>query len=224
MKRYLILVVVLLTTLADAAEPLLKLPKLVTTDGKTFTGVSVMAKVPQGLKIVHDGGFITLRVEQIPADLAKQLGGFDLKAAAAAEEAAAKAKEDRSKMLAKETLMWKEEYSVFEPFSSALGKEEANVTDREHLEWLRESVRTIRQVCVPLWRSGKVHATTVHKWVECAANHEVIVGMPLELALIAWGKPSKINRSSYGNDQWVYSRSGAYLYFDKAGFLASWQD
>ena len=43
--------------------------------------------------------------------------------------------------------------------------------------------------------------------------------MPKEALEIAWGKPDKINRSSYGSDQWVYN--GQYVYIEN-GKVKSW--
>lgn len=45
------------------------------------------------------------------------------------------------------------------------------------------------------------------------------VGMPEEAVLLSWGKPEKINRSSYGSDQWVYD--GDYVYMEN-GKVKSW--
>lgn len=46
--------------------------------------------------------------------------------------------------------------------------------------------------------------------VDVALNRKVQVGMPLELLLISWGEPDKINRSSSG-DQYVYGRQYVYV-------------
>lgn len=54
-----------------------------------------------------------------------------------------------------------------------------------------------------------------------AADRKVQVGMPEEMAVLAWGRPKKINRSSNGPDQWVYE-VGNYLYMEN-GLLKSWQ-
>lgn len=42
-------------------------------------------------------------------------------------------------------------------------------------------------------------------------NGKVLVGFSEEMVLLSWGKPKKINRTSY-RDQWVYD--GQYLYFE----------
>ena len=46
--------------------------------------------------------------------------------------------------------------------------------------------------------------------VDVALHKKVKVGMPLELLLISWGEPDKINKSSYG-DQYVYGRQYVYV-------------
>lgn len=58
-------------------------------------------------------------------------------------------------------------------------------------------------------------------------QNKIRVGMTRCEALASWGKPSKINRASYG-DQWVYCRSGGahcytkqYLYV-RQGRVTSW--
>ena len=53
---------------------------------------------------------------------------------------------------------------------------------------------------------------------ETIVKGKISVGFTEEMAILSWGEPSKINRSSY-QDQWVYS--GQYLYF-KNGILKSW--
>lgn len=55
-------------------------------------------------------------------------------------------------------------------------------------------------------------------------KRQINLGMTQCMALAAWGRPEKVNRSvgSYGtHEQWVYS--GNYLYFDDDR-LTSWQD
>jgi hypothetical protein len=57
-----------------------------------------------------------------------------------------------------------------------------------------------------------------------ARRNKVGIGMTEKQAERAWGRPTKINRSSHGADQWVYQREGAagqYLYF-KNGLLTAW--
>lgn len=56
-------------------------------------------------------------------------------------------------------------------------------------------------------------------------KNQVFPGMSADDAVKSWGKPSKINRSSHGTDQWVYYRgdySAQYLYVDTAGCVKSW--
>lgn len=48
---------------------------------------------------------------------------------------------------------------------------------------------------------------------------KIQVGMPTKLVIYAWGKPKRINRSSYGSDQWVYDSQ--YLYI-RNGKVESW--
>ena len=50
-------------------------------------------------------------------------------------------------------------------------------------------------------------------------SQKIQVGMPTKLVIYAWGKPKRINRSSYGYDQWVYDSQ--YLYI-KNGKVESW--
>jgi hypothetical protein len=49
-------------------------------------------------------------------------------------------------------------------------------------------------------------------------KEEVKVGMSEEECILSWGKPSEINKTSYGTDQWVYGNS--YLYFEKRKLVA----
>ena len=58
----------------------------------------------------------------------------------------------------------------------------------------------------------------VHK----AFNNKICVGMPEELLILSWGKPSDINRNSYNeSDQWVYDSQYVYL---KNGIVTAWSD
>jgi len=50
-------------------------------------------------------------------------------------------------------------------------------------------------------------------------NGKVKVGFSEKMALLSWGEPKKINRSSHGKDQWVYGDQ--YLYFE-GGKMTSW--
>lgn len=56
-------------------------------------------------------------------------------------------------------------------------------------------------------------------YVEIALRRKVCVGMPLELLLISWGEPEKINRSSYCPDQYVYGDQYVYV---EGGKITSW--
>lgn len=51
-------------------------------------------------------------------------------------------------------------------------------------------------------------------------QQRIMVGMKSSDAIKALGRPFRINRSSYGNAQWVYN--GLYLYIDDYGCIASW--
>lgn len=57
------------------------------------------------------------------------------------------------------------------------------------------------------------------KWDwEAIKSKQIAVGMTEEEVLLAWGRPDKINRASYG-DQWVYRRGDVdaqYLYFKES--------
>ena len=55
-------------------------------------------------------------------------------------------------------------------------------------------------------------------YVDVALHRKVKVGMPLELLLISWGEPDKINRSSSG-DQYVYGRQYVYV---QGGTVTAW--
>lgn len=58
------------------------------------------------------------------------------------------------------------------------------------------------------------------------AGHRVMIGMTQEQCLEAWGKPSHINKNinAFGvSEQWVYSMSNSYLYFED-GVLQSIQN
>lgn len=55
-------------------------------------------------------------------------------------------------------------------------------------------------------------------------EHKIKVGIPVEILLLSWGKPNKINKSSYGPDQYVYGRqagSTQYVYVEN-GKVTAW--
>ena len=51
-------------------------------------------------------------------------------------------------------------------------------------------------------------------------NEEIKVGMPEKLLFYSWGKPERVNSSSYGNKQYVYDNNYVYV---KDGKVVSWQ-
>lgn len=56
-------------------------------------------------------------------------------------------------------------------------------------------------------------------------RNQVYAGMTAKQAQQSWGAPSKINRSSSGDDQWVYYRGGAemqFIYVDQSGCVTGW--
>lgn len=56
-------------------------------------------------------------------------------------------------------------------------------------------------------------------WMDLVMSGKIKVGMPVILVYMSWGTPERINRSSYGSDQWVYD--GQYLYIEN-GKVVSW--
>lgn len=56
-------------------------------------------------------------------------------------------------------------------------------------------------------------------------RRQVYAGMTSKQAIQAWGSPGEINRSSSGDDQWVYYRDGAnmqFIYVDQNGCVTGW--
>lgn len=55
-------------------------------------------------------------------------------------------------------------------------------------------------------------------------QQNVFVGMREADVIKSWGKPTKVNRSSYGSDQWVYDRgdSSQYVYLGPEGCVTAW--
>ena len=52
---------------------------------------------------------------------------------------------------------------------------------------------------------------------------KILIGMTKDQARLSWGNPTKINRSSYGPEQWVYRRGSntQYIYFED-GVVSAW--
>lgn len=55
-------------------------------------------------------------------------------------------------------------------------------------------------------------------------EQKVFVGMKQADVVRSWGKPASVNRSSYGDDQWVYDRGGSaqYVYIGSEGCVTAW--
>lgn len=56
-------------------------------------------------------------------------------------------------------------------------------------------------------------------------RRQVYAGMTAKQATQAWGSPSEINRSSSGDDQWVYYRGPGnmqFIYVDQSGCVTGW--
>tara|TARA_R110000824_G_scaffold384276_1_gene578167 strand:+ start:415 stop:909 length:495 start_codon:yes stop_codon:yes gene_type:complete len=52
---------------------------------------------------------------------------------------------------------------------------------------------------------------------------KIMIGMTKDQAKLSWGNPRKINKSSYGPEQWVYRRGSStqYIYFED-GVVTAW--
>lgn len=48
-------------------------------------------------------------------------------------------------------------------------------------------------------------------YMQCVKESAIKVGMPAKLVILSWGKPDEINRSSYGDEQWVYGDQYVYI-------------
>lgn len=56
-------------------------------------------------------------------------------------------------------------------------------------------------------------------------NEEIAIGMSEAAVILSWGKPTKINRTGIGSDQWIYERGSLrrqYVYINK-GKVTNWQ-
>ncbi len=78
------------------------------------------------------------------------------------------------------------------------------------------------------WRSYlNDHPSSAEKFAAAVEQGSIMLGMPQVAVRIAWGEPTKINRTvSIGGfviEQWIYRDHGTNLYFDD-GMLVSWQD
>ena len=58
--------------------------------------------------------------------------------------------------------------------------------------------------------------------MDCVVEGTIKVGMPLELVLLSWGTPNRINRSFVGDDQYVYGHQ--YVYISKQGKVTAWNE
>lgn len=66
---------------------------------------------------------------------------------------------------------------------------------------------------------------TDREW-KLIGQQKISVGMSEKALLRSWGKPTEINRSSYGPAQWVYRRgagSAQYVYVQD-GYIKNWSD
>ncbi len=65
----------------NAEEKLTTLESLTTTKNRTYEKVEIREVTPSGIKIRHDAGTATIPYNELPANIQKQLGGFDPQAA-----------------------------------------------------------------------------------------------------------------------------------------------
>lgn len=82
-------------------------------------------------------------------------------------------------------------------------------------EFTRAMIQRTADLQLGVLRFGDIHSIT---------DRKIHLGMTPCMAVAAWGRPEKINRSvgSFGtHEQWVYQDN--YLYFED-GILTSWQD
>ena len=78
------LIVLIFALPALAFGQVLKLKKLTLKNGREYEKVTVTEKRPDGISISHESGTARIKFEDLPADVAKQFGGFDSEAAAKA--------------------------------------------------------------------------------------------------------------------------------------------
>ena len=55
--------------------------------------------------------------------------------------------------------------------------------------------------------------------IDKVRSGKIIIGMSKDLLIMSWGEPDKINRNSYGADQWVYDNQYVYV---KNGKVEGW--
>lgn len=67
---------------------------------------------------------------------------------------------------------------------------------------------------------NKLVSTYGIKMMNNVLNGKINIGMPEKLLIMSWGKPDRINSSSYGDSQYVYDDE--YVYIDN-GKITSWQ-
>ncbi len=190
---------------------------LTTLDGKVYEKVTLRGKTASGIKIFHKAGAATIPFENLPPEVQEELGGFD-KAAAKKERAL---NEEKRKARIKYSQARREKRkrhharyaAVLELIRVAKAKEDSLNTQT------RREGKASRTVYENLYKFLKQYPEesdkTINEWVKALSKREVIIGMPEVMVRLSWGKPDKINKSSYGSDQWIYSQGGyssKYLY------------
>jgi len=211
-----LLIVVLGVSIAHSEEER-KFDTLTTKSGRTYTSVTVREKTKSGIKIFHEIGAATIPFEELPDDVAKDLGGFDEKAAKAEREA----------MAARENALYEDERRVAQ-LQQANENRYANVLalirkceslknsqDKEDRELGEAKLPVYKQLYEYLKQFPDESDATINHWVDAVVGGSIVVNMPTDLVIMSWGKPDKINSSSRGADQWIYRRAGysaQYLY------------
>lgn len=223
MKAVHVLILTLSLTLHAEDTPVSKFPELVTKNGKKYTDVTVIEKLPAGIKIMHSTGVAKLKAENIPDAYARQLGGFrpeDIRHEKEMEQRDKDRATDRQEDKRKEEAIRAAIGDLYQPFSGALAAQRANVTDRELFEQLKESVAILESTCEPLLKSRQASPQTIRHWSQLAADGSVCVGMPESIALLSMGEPHRISRTSNGVDTWDYGKNG-WLTVEN-GFVTYW--
>lgn len=99
------------------------------------------------------------------------------------------------------------------------------INNGEHTTYFEDHIFSMieNQICERIvekkeWESLK------SKYGQVMMNHvingTIKVGMPKRLLILSWGYPDKINRSSYGDTQYVYGSQ--YVYIDKNDIISAW--
>jgi len=214
-----------------------KFDKLTTTDGKTYTDVTVKEVQPDGIRIFHSDGATKISFDRLPEDIRAQFN-FDANDAEKFQNEQAKKRQNAAVVAGQkqkrenrfsqwtQELARKKESALYGPtdlYQHGSSTAEVNKFKKKAgniISVFETRLNTLRVLIAQIDGAGGSFADT-QRLIDAVYNEKVFVGMPQEFVILSWGKPSDINSTinEHGSsEQWIYKHGSVdaqYIYIDE---------